>query len=367
MNSPPLLIVTTRLPPHVCGIGTYSWFLHRHWPVQDSNVQFLVVEGAVESAKKLGFTAITEFGADAAKLSAAVDRFGTADLLLHYAGRAYQRFGCPLWLPSVLRKWKAKFSAARLAIFFHELPGDNFRFTSRFFWIDKCNRRVVRQLVEIADAMATNTHEHVRTINQISGRGDAQFVPVGSNIQPLEDSSVQRIRSEFAIFGLPFGRWQTLQIFQSEIRQWQRDGFLTKLHLVGPRDEKFDRIADQLIETLPEPNVVVRHGMLPSIDVSKLLRRIQFGLTNAINENWSKSTTFMAYAAHGCSIVGKVKSESAPLNLVISPSQVATISEADLRARSTRLLQWYQENADWDPIARQIAGLFPNRVEKAMA
>ena len=29
---------------------------------------------------------------------------------LHYAGRAYQRFGCPVWLPGVLATWKRKFS-----------------------------------------------------------------------------------------------------------------------------------------------------------------------------------------------------------------------------------------------------------------
>ena len=32
MQSRPLIIISTRLPPQLCGIGTFSWLLRRHWP-----------------------------------------------------------------------------------------------------------------------------------------------------------------------------------------------------------------------------------------------------------------------------------------------------------------------------------------------
>src|ERR1700719_3501054 len=215
MSEPPLFIVTTRLPPEVCGIGTYSWLLHRHWPAENSQVQFLVIEGAAESANHLKYSSIFEFNAQSSKLAAILDRAGTANLLLHYAGRAYHRYGCPLWLPRVLRDWKVKFPTSRIVILFHELPGGNFPVTSWFFWIDRCNRRIVHQLTQVADAIATNTREHIETIKNISGGSDARFIPVGSNIEPVENSSGEKARSEFAIFGLSFGRWQTLKMFES--------------------------------------------------------------------------------------------------------------------------------------------------------
>ncbi|HXX42536.1 MAG TPA: glycosyltransferase [Chthoniobacterales bacterium] len=364
MTQPPLLIVTTRLPPRVCGIGTYSWLLHRHWPDENSHARFLVVDGATESATDLKYSSISEFNAEPSQLATILDRAGTAHLLLHYAGRAYHRYGCPLWLPRVLRDWKAKFPTSRSVIFFHELPGNNFPVSSRFFWIDKCNRRVVYQLTQLADAIATNTRKHIETIENISRRNDVHFIPVGSNIEPFENWSAERGRSEFAIFGLPFGRWQTLEMFEPEVRQWQRTGRLTKLHLIGPRDEKFDQRCDRLIEGLPTPAAIVRHGLLASNEVSQLLGRIQCGLTNVTAENWSKSTTFMAYAAHDCAVIGKVKSETVPLNLVISPEELPKISDDDLGKRGAALRRWYRDNADWSAIAKQIAGLFAGRGEK---
>jgi hypothetical protein len=364
MNAPPLVIITTRLPPAVCGIGTYSWLLHQHWPAQNAPAQFLVMDGATDSVNELQFQAVSEFKAQPSKLSALLGRAGAADVLLHYAGRAYQRFGCPLWLPPVLRNWKTKFPAGRLVIFFHELPGNNFPITSRFFWIDRCNRRIVGQLAQLADAVATNTAAHVATIRRISGGTDASLVPVGSNIEPPANYSGEKERTEFAIFGLPFGRWQTLEMFEHEIRDWQQNGVMTKLHLIGPRDEKFDRRADRLISQMPHPDVAVRHGFLAAEEVSRLLSWTQFGLTNATAANWSKSSGLMAYAAHGCAIIGKVKSEIMPLRLMISPEQLSTISDADLNRRTTLIREWYRENADWSSTARKIAGLFTGRAEK---
>jgi hypothetical protein len=363
MNARPFLIISTRLPPRLCGIGAYSWLLHQHWPGGTSHVGFLVVEGAAESAAVLSHSAIAEFNAKAVKLSRALESAGGADVLLHYAGRAYHRYGCPIWLPRVLAKWKAKYSAGRLLIFFHELPGQ-FPITSRHYWIDLCNRCVIRKLACLADVIVTNTSEHVTKMMKISGRADVHLVPVGSNILAPDNLSQQRVRSEFVIFGLPFSRWQTLQMFDPEIRSWQKDGHLTKLHLVGPRDERFDLRSEELIAAWPDPQVVTRHGMLPSLEVSKLLARAQFALTHATFENWSKSGPLMAYASHRCAIVGRLHTASAPLCFTISPDEVTTISEADLGRRTQSLKEWYDQNADWNIIARKISDLLPARVQE---
>ncbi len=363
MNPRPLAVITTRLPPQVCGIGTYSWLLHKHWPSSGGPTQFFVMDGATQSIAELGHSAISTFNQSAHQLARALKRFGDVDILLHYAGRAYHAYGCPTWLPPVLRAWKAEF-CGRLVIFFHELPGDNRAFTSRYFWIDKVNRRVVRKLTDLADVIATNTAEHVTKLRQISGRTDVHLVPVGSNIEPVGDGSEQRTSADFAIFGLPFGRWQTLQIFDREIRSWQEKGHLAKLHLIGPAGEKFDARSEKLIARWPNPGVVVRHGFLSSAEVSRLLLQTRFGLTNATTGNWSKSTAFMAYAAHGCAIISKAKAELAPLCFTIAPGELETISDVDLGRRTRSLYKWYAENADWNVIAAKIAVLLRVRVEQ---
>ena len=108
MNAAPEIVITTRLPPLICGVGTYSWLAHKYRPNDSSALQFLVMEGAAESRTALGWKAITDFNGDPRKLTDALNTTGPTSVLLHYASRGYHRFGCPTWLPNVLRNWKAR-------------------------------------------------------------------------------------------------------------------------------------------------------------------------------------------------------------------------------------------------------------------
>ena len=94
----------------------------------------------------------------------------------HYAGRAYQRFGCPIWMPGVLRKWKAKFPGGRLTVFFHEVPGELPRL-SRHFLLGKIGERIVRQLAAVADVLVTNTDNHAAILRRLSGRDRGSLPP----------------------------------------------------------------------------------------------------------------------------------------------------------------------------------------------
>jgi hypothetical protein len=357
MSPRPLVIVTTRLPPQTCGIGAYSWLAHKYRPDGSSPAHFLVIEGAAESRALLGRNAITDFDGDPGKLGQALDRAGSANVLLHYAGRAYQRLGCPTWMPGVLAKWKAKFPDGRLTIFFHEMPG-KLPLLSRHFLLGKIGARIIRQLASVADVLVTNTENHVAILRKLSRREDIHSVLIGSNIEPVTNTSQERVPSEFIVFGLPFGRWQTLQLFDQEIRGWQSSGRLTALHLVGPDDEKFSGQANELINGWPNPGAAVRHGFLPDAEVARWLARSQFALTNVTPENWSKSTVFMACAATGCAAVIKSgDTRSVPLSHAIAAREVEKISEAERASRTGSLKVWYYENADWRVTAKRLAAL----------
>src|SRR5206468_1673043 len=121
-------------------------------------------------------------------------------------GRGYHRYGCPVRLPGVLQQWKQKFPTGRLFIFFHELPG-RLPVLSRHYWLNLCNRRIVRQLANLADLVITNTPEHVRILEKLSSHRNIPCLPVPANIENVGTEQRDRERTEFIIFGLPYGRW----------------------------------------------------------------------------------------------------------------------------------------------------------------
>ena len=166
------------------------------------------------------------------------------------------------------------------------------------------------------------------------------------------------MKTEFLVFGLPFGRLQTLQLFDSEIRHWQTNGRLTTLHLIGPDDEKFTAQANALIGGWPRRGVAVRHGALPNTEVSRLFARAGFALTNVTSETWGKSGAFMACAATGCAAVIKTgESQGVPLSYAISAEEMEKISEGELGNRTGSLKTWYEQNADWNVTAKRLAAL----------
>ena len=358
MQTRPLLIITTRLPPQICGIGTFSWMLERHWVGDRSQHRFLVVENGAHSGVQTG-PKVSEFGSDWAALGKVLDQAGSADVLLHYAGRGYHRYGCPLGLSGVVQQWKRKFPTARVFIFFHELPG-RLPIFSKHYWLNICNRRIVRQLASHADLVITNTQEHVRTLEKLSHHRNIPCLPVPSNIENVGTEASKRERTEFVIFGLPYGRWQTLQTFDHDIRAWQQRGALTKLHLIGPTDNKFDLRSEALIGSYPAPNVVVRHGEVAGEQISRLLSTARFALTTADELTWSKSTTLMAFLEHGCVAVAKSRFEFEPLLFSITADQVTSISDDELQAQSDAGREWYAANADWKVLAGKISELISN-------
>jgi hypothetical protein len=353
MNELPAVVITSRLPPLVCGVGTYSWLAHKYRPNDSAAAQFLVVEGAAASRAQLDWNAITDFHGDPKELTRALDRVGAGEILLHYAGRAYQPYGCPVWLPGVLRKWKVKFPNGRLTIFFHEVPGELPRVSPQFLFA-KINARIIRQLATIADAVATNSDNHAAILRKLSGRDTIHWFPVSSNIELVPSVSESRVETEFVIFGLPFNRAQTLTLYGSKISEWYEHGLISKLHLIGPETEQFSRGQTEL-ESFS--TALVHHGALSESEIAKLLHRVRFALTNVTATTWSKSSSFMAYAAHACAVVTSEKQEEVPLCYGISADEVGRISGSEIETRTEALTKWYEENATWPKIAGRLAAL----------
>jgi hypothetical protein len=360
MSTRALTVISTRLPPQLCGIGTYSWLLNSHWPGDKARTQFIVMDGAKESAQQLGFASVTGFNGEAQTLERALTQSRSEDLLLHYAGRAYHRYGCPVSMPRVLGRWKKRRPDARLLIFFHELPAE-VPMMSRHYLPQRINARIVRKLAQLADILVTNTAHQADKLRALTGRSDVHCIAVGSNITPpARNVSIPRAKGEFVIFGLPFGRMQTSRLFADHLREWHRAGELTKLHIIGPDD------AGDSLESPLSADAIIRHGALTDRDVSDLLGRAQYALSNATPETWSKSGSFMAFAAHGCPIVTNISTpEHVPLNLTIEAGDVGNVAHGELERRGAALRDWYEANADWKVIASRMAALLDHAHEQA--
>lgn len=361
MNSRPLAIVTTRLPPLLCGVGSYSLRLEQAWPHAPHNHTFLVCEGGLDSSAELVSGKVIEHRTEARKLSSALENIGDCDVLLHYAARAYHRFGFPIWLCRALERWKSHAKSGRLVVMFHEMPSQ-MPPTSRHFLPNVFNARIIRRLAKVADAVVTNTADQAATFIALTGRRDISVLPVASNIEPETEGQIQEQPSEFLVFGLPFGRAQALQRFADLIPDWVRAGVLTRLHIVGPREDRYSAVETRILAATGVRELTQIHGPLPARAVSALLSRSTFALTNVTTSTWSKSGVFMACAAHRCAVVASVERTEMPLTFVVPPGEVASVSQNDVNERTAGLRDWYNANAAWPVLAARFAELFEKPV-----
>ncbi|MDQ6808387.1 MAG: hypothetical protein M3Z64_03025 [Verrucomicrobiota bacterium] len=357
MDAPPLVIVAPRLPPRACGIGTYAWQLHRHWPAPHGQERFLVFADADATRENLPDTSVAQFPASARGLAEALERAQNADVLLHYAGRAYHRFGFPRWMPEAFATWRKRDDRRRLHVIFHELPAD-LPLLSKQGILQRFSFPVARALAEQASSLVTNSAHHASVLNRWSLRCPVEWLPVPSNIAAPDDLAMrapQRRPGEFAIFGLPYTRLQTVRTFRDWLTRWKQSGRLSRLHLIGPRDAKFTPEADAMIASALPPDSVVDHGELDPAAVSNLLFESEFCLSISNDLTWSKSGTLMAYAEHACAVVIAQPCANEPLQFTISAADVAGATGSGASEKGERLRQWYLAHATWRIVAKRIA------------
>ncbi|MFN2477052.1 MAG: hypothetical protein ABR526_12025 [Chthoniobacterales bacterium] len=356
MEVAPLLIVAPRLPPRACGIGTYAWQLNQHWPRDGAANQFLVFADAAASREHLRTERIREFPAEARGFAGVLEQSGAADVLLHYAGRAYHRFGFPRWMPRAFAAWRNRDASRRLHVMFHELPADLPLFSKQGI-LQRLSFPVARALAEQAATTITNSAHHAAVLNRWKLRSEVRWMPVPSNIPAPAERTEQPQDGEFVIFGLPYTRLQTLREFSDAIRSWSESRRLTRLHLVGPRDFKFSPQADALLAEMLPRDVVVEHGELEPAQVSRAFHGAEFCLSSSNELTWSKSGTFMAYAAHGCAVVAPRSFSAEPLAFTIAREDVTAITAHAAEAKGEQLRRWYGENAQWESIANRVAAI----------
>jgi hypothetical protein len=355
-----IISIAPRLPPAACGVGAYSLQLAEAWPSSENFVH-LVVDGELASCASLPNTTIVGVGHSSSRLTRELISREPVFVILHYSGRGYHRYGIPIWLAKAIKEWKKKRATVSLIVFFHEVPAHLPLRSIRNHHgvIQKANQYIMGILCRYASCVVTNSPEHAMRLESMFGLNNVACISVSSTIPSPIDSVIlfeNRIPTDFLIFGLPFTQLITLKTFSEELAHWASAGILRRLHLVGPNDSSsFSNEINVLLSSIVSSQEVVRHGLIKASDLSKLLQTIGFCLTPVTEKNYFKSTTFMAYAAHGCPIISGISGTSLPFKFLVQPNEVEGRPYVDFEPRVSELRDWYYREADWPLAVTKIA------------
>ena len=278
-------------------------------------------------------------------------------VLLQYSAYGFDRHGYPRKLIKALLNWK-KTSSGILAIMFHEIWG---------FWpiwnknraMQQLHRRHLRRLLRVADAVFTSTASQAAHLTALSPRCAVQVLPVGSNIRRTRESEEKRETGLAVLFGLQSSRLRTLEQMHRGLKALGAAGKIRKIVTVGggwSRSGDDDEAA--LLTRLDLTEGFEQRAALPEEKISELLMAGEFGISAQDELSITKSSTFMAYAAHGMNIISACAgaSKPEPLSWLTSPDELlGGVTQAELATRGTTLREWQERTAAWPVIGEKVA------------
>ena len=358
----PITVITPQLPPAVCGVGDYTMRLIEAWN-DAPRFRFLVARGLASTAEERPELITTSFACTHASLLAGLQASAGSHVLLQYAPHGYDGRGCPTWIAGALAAWRrSRHERARLVVMFHEL------WTRVPWWRPGAirqllHRQVIRRLVRAADRAFTNTPGYRGWLRKLSPDSDVGVVPIGSNIPPIPEYSREvREPGLFVLFGRQGTRIHALRTMGRSLARLHGVGRLRRLVIAGGGSSMAHEDRAVLRACLPE-SVTEQWGYVPAGELSRLLYRAEFGISDQTWDSVTKSTTFMAYASHGLNILSPYAGHDAraPYGWSTSAEELEERSHylaPLLRERADHLRQWYRDTADWAVIAGQMKAAF---------
>ncbi|WP_155989831.1 hypothetical protein RG903_02600 [Thermithiobacillus tepidarius DSM 3134] len=304
-----LCVIAPRLPPAIDGVGDYCYRLWEHWPEAAPRWQLLVTEKAEASQADWPQVLVRGFERSEAGLLSALTRIDSATLVLHYVGYGYAPSGAPDWLPRALRQWKAERAERRVVVVFHELyaVGPIWR---RAFWTKRAQRRIVAELVALADRWTTSCPRYWTQLQEEFAAEPRRgaLVPVGANIVPARSVDLSRTwplaaggRLRLVVFGLPHTRLRALATHADLVKALCERGWVESITLLGRRDSnaKTQRQMAQCQAGIGHAGLWREAFDLPADAVSGVLLEQDLGLLGNTADTLTKSGVFAALSAHG--------------------------------------------------------------------
>jgi len=187
-----------------------------------------------------------------------------------------------------------------------------------------------------------------------------RVLPVGANIFPSRGIVESREPGTAVLFGMQATRLRTLREMSGSLRDLGQTQRLNRVITVGGSDSSDAKEEERkLLESLRLSAGFQQLGARSADDISALLASTEFGIAAQDPLSYTKSGTFMAYAAHGLNILSSYADSSAPepMCLLTSPAELSLgLDETERTRRARKLQAWYEDNASWPQIAREFAG-----------
>ena len=165
------------------------------------------------------------------------------------------------------------------------------------------------------------------------------------------------IRSGSQAGRLQSARIRALRKMQSSLSLLAAAGRITKIITVGANGDD-DNEERGLLSGFRLAEGFEQRGPRSEREISELLLTAPFGISGQDELSYSKSGTFMAYAAHGSNILAACadRSKGEPLCwLIASHELLQGVSRAELKLRGERLRVWQRRTSSWQIIAAKFA------------
>lgn len=334
----PVTIISPEMPPTRGGLADYTEQVIAHWPNADGAEAFVP---QTKSREGLRTSLLATRG----------------NVLVQYSAYGFDPIGYPRWLIDGLIDWKRE-NLGRLGVMFHEI------WTFWPWWnknaiVQQLHRRAIGRLLRAADAVFTTTESQAEYLQKIAPSVRVTVVPVGSNIVPQKIIDARTEVGTAIVFGMQGTRVRALRELSSELQQLAKSQRLKRIVSVGGGNlQALENEEREILSAFPLSGGFAQLGSLAAHEVSGLLAAAEFGIAAQDPLSYTKSGTFMAYAAHGLNILSPHARLAAPepTSLLTSPAEVlAGLSEEELAGRARGLQAWHERSASWPKIAETFA------------
>ncbi len=339
------------------GVGDYTEQLIRHWP-RGQEFEFIIPKHSAPALAMRDSHNVHEVAADRHAVAARLPEAGA--VLLQYSAYGFSHYGYPRWLVDALLDWKRK-RRGRLCVMFHEI-WTFWPWWNKNYPIQLLHRRALRRLLDVADAVFTSTASQADHLSRLAPGIDVDVLPVGSNIIPTDLDAQSKRAGAAVVFGMQSTRLRALTEMASGLRALAAAQRLTEIITVGAGNSTAQDAQERsLLESFGMSGGFRRLGEKTAAEISANLSTCEFGIAAQDPLSYTKSGTFMAYAAHGLNILSNYADPTAPepMSLLISPAQLmGNLDPAEVTTRAQKLRSWYERTASWPQIAQKIAAVF---------
>lgn len=326
------IVIITPEPSGAGGVGDYTQRLIEAWP--GNTKPHVVVSKNISEQLPLR----------------------TGKIVVQYSAYGFDRVGYPRQLIRALIDWK-NLTRGLLVVMFHEIwtfwPPLNKNAVVQFF-----HRRAIKRLIGCADAVFTTTPSQAAYLQKLCPGKSVRVLPVGSNIRRHEDVDLARRHGWAVLFGLGAGRVRALKQMRPSLSALAASGAITKIITVGIGDGSSAQEERDLLSEFQLREGFEQRGQQEEGEMSKLLLTAAYGISAQDELSLFKSGIFMAYAAHGLSVLNESadRAKSEPICLLVAPGELLRgVPETELKSRAERLRNWQGQTSSWPLISATFA------------